>query len=149
MKRLAYNKVSGGYIIAEDYSIQLSFHPEKTVISSCGFIIFYEDGLLLIKAGFYFDGATFAIDSDGIIRPAGIHDALYKLFREGLLPSFMREDADKALSSEYIKDALQVKKWIPKCLKKFRANYVLKGVDWFGSSAADPKNKRKIFYAPC
>jgi hypothetical protein len=55
----------------------------------------YEDGRLFIRAGFSWDGATGAFDTDDIIGPSGVHDIFCELINAGLLPRFVQALADE------------------------------------------------------
>ena len=59
-----------------------------------------ENGVLYIGDGYAWDGPSGpALDTRDAMRGSLVHDALYQLIREGLLPSSAREDADKLLRS--------------------------------------------------
>ncbi|GAK24268.1 hypothetical protein JCM19052_4928 [Vibrio sp. JCM 19052] len=59
------------------------------------FLSLSEQGLLTIKKGYSWDGASGpAIDTKNILKASLVHDALYQLMREEVLPQSSREQAD-------------------------------------------------------
>lgn len=59
------------------------------------FLSLSEKGLLTIKKGYSWDGASGpAIDTKNILKASLVHDALYQLMREEVLPQSSREQAD-------------------------------------------------------
>jgi len=62
------------------------------------------NGTLTIKKDYAYNGANGCIARNSNIIPAGIHDCLYQLIIEGLLPPVCRRQADRVL---YV----QFKKW--------------------------------------
>lgn len=88
-----------------------------------------ENGLLTIKIGYAWDGPSGpAIDSKNFMRGSLIHDALYQLIRERILPPSTRKRADEILKEVCIQDGMSA----------FRAWYVYQGVRLGGASAAKP-----------
>ena len=62
------------------------------------FLSLSEQGLLTIKKGYSWDGASGpAIDTQNILKASLVHDALYQLMREEVLPQSSREQADRLL----------------------------------------------------
>lgn len=51
-------------------------------------------GVLLIKRGWCWDGATMAFDTEDFKLPSCIHDAFYHLLKRGLLDRSWRREAD-------------------------------------------------------
>jgi len=96
-------------------------------------------GILLIKSGYAWDGASGpAIDDDTNMRASCVHDALYQLLRMCLLSPEYRELADDILEFICQEDGMS----------DFRAAYYHRGVDIFAADAADPKNKKEVFVSP-
>lgn len=57
-----------------------------------------SDGTLSIYPGYMWDGASGpAIQTKTFVRPSLVHDALYQLIREGVLPREARLQADRLL----------------------------------------------------
>lgn len=105
----------------------------------CGDIIMTRDGKLIILAGYSWDGATNAIDTDTIMLGALIHDALYELLRGGLAERCGKEFKDvREIADNIFYDVM-----IESGMNKFRAGYIYKAVRAAGFSAA--RCARKIF----
>jgi len=124
------------YRLARDFQAML---PIKGIFarSKSGLITLHESGLLVIKRGWAWDGASgLTIDTKSSMRGALIHDALYQLIREGLLPLEYREIADRILKAVCQIDGM----W------KWRARLWLRAVRNFGLYAA--VKARKIYVFP-
>ncbi len=68
-----------------DYRYRTAIKHEKSVGSQ--FIDLGADGVLDIKAGFHWDGPSGPLpDWQQYMRASLVHDALYELFRMGILP---------------------------------------------------------------
>lgn len=67
-----------------------------------------------------------------------IHDALYQLIRQGMLPKSMRGEADQIIYECLIADGM----W------KFWAKLWRRELKKFAGFAADPKNIKKVYEAP-
>lgn len=126
------------YQLAVEYRFQLSvIRPLEQV--ELDFLELFMDGLLIIKAGYAWDGATGVPDRGDIVRGSLVHDALYQLMREGYLdPVKHRVSADVVLQEICIADGMP---------EPF-AELVYQAVQLLGSPAADPKHKQLAIYAP-
>ena len=103
------------------------------------YITLTPDGKLEIKEGYAWDGPSGpTFDSPSSMRGSLVHDALYQLLREQLLPASDRELADRELYRICLEDGM----W------KWRAKLWLDGVRDFAGAAADPKNNKKVYVAP-
>jgi hypothetical protein len=101
------------------------------VIAENDFIILVC-GCLLIKEGYAWDGASGpAINTLTFVRGSLVHDALYQLIREGLLPRSYRRAADSLLRDICIEDGMN----------RIRAWYVYRSVRMFGGSSAKPRKR--------
>lgn len=81
------------------------------------------NGLLTMQAGYQWDGASGpAIDTKSFMRGSLVHDALYQLIRDGVLPLDTRAAADFTLHRLVIEDGM----W------RVRAAWVLAAVRVFG-----------------
>jgi len=99
-----------------------------------------ENGNLTVLKGFAWDGASgLTFDTDSSMRGSCIHDAIYRLIRQKLLPESQKELADDILWFVCVKDGM----W------EWRANIWHLAVDKCGGSSVDPENKKKIKVAPC
>uniref|UniRef100_A0A6M3JE99 DUF1353 domain-containing protein n=1 Tax=viral metagenome TaxID=1070528 RepID=A0A6M3JE99_9ZZZZ len=120
-KRRAWN-----YSLAETLYVQTALRP--VYIIHCGpHLTVHIDGMMVISAGYCWDGATWFPDFDSIKRASVIHDALYQLMREGYLEADRwREYADSVLHDCCIEDGM-----LP-----FLAKAVYRGVRLGAASAA-------------
>lgn len=136
-ERIAYR--SGyHYQLYEDYEIRIDIclsYPIET-----DFVSLFPDGLLLIKKGYAWDGASGpAMDTKTIMRGSLVHDALYQLMREDYLyRERSRDAADRLLQKICIEDGM--------C--KLRAWWVYQAVKRFADPYADPKNSKPVLQAP-
>ena len=96
---------------------------------SLGLLEITSDGRLIVRKGYSWDGPSGpTIDTKNFMQGSLIHDALYQLMRELVLPQSARKRADKILRDVCLKDGMS----------KFRAWYVYKAVRAFGASSAAP-----------
>lgn len=112
------------YRLEGDYSVMLppQFAPghDRTLD---GYVLLRADGLLTLKAGYCWDGASGpAVDTPNFLRGSLVHDALYQLIGVGMLPLEAREYADHLLVTICAEDGM----WAP------RRWWVLKAVHYFG-----------------
>ena len=86
-------------------------------------------GKLLIKKGYSWDGPSGpTIDTKNFMRGALVHDALYQLMRERVLPQSCRKRADEILREICLEDGMS----------RVRAWYVFKAVRAAGAKSARP-----------
>lgn len=120
------------------------------------------DGLLTIRDGYAWDGASGAFDK-GLEIPSLVHDAFYQMLREGLLPHDpCFHIANKELSRIYLEDAIEKAEieskkkplgtqWAFKLAEtrwaKTRAEYVFIAVESFGDAHAAVRTE-KLLTAP-
>ncbi|QQX78587.1 DUF1353 domain-containing protein [Shewanella sp. KX20019] len=91
------------------------------------FLEINASGRLTIKPGYAWDGPSSpAIDSKNFMQGSLIHDALYQLMREEVLPQSDRKRADEILKEVCVKDGMSA----------FRAWYVYYGVRFAGAKSA-------------
>ena len=119
------------YQLAEDLVISV---PIYGINAAYDFIILTSDGLLTIKKGFCWDGASGAFDTKSIMKGSCVHDALYQLIRPGLLPKKLKKRADRIMQNICLESGM----W------KFRINYIGEALEKFGKSATLWMNRRKI-----
>lgn len=101
--------------------------------------IHLKDGYLTAKAGFGWDGASGpTYDTKSTRRGVLLHDIIYRLIRQRLLPPEVKLLADKIMHFVMIKDGM----W------EWRANGWYKSVSEFGDSSINPRNKIRIRMAP-
>jgi hypothetical protein len=113
-------------------------YPEQDIVTDL--IILRSDGWLWVSPYFAWDGCSGPTWDDSTNMRAGhCHDALYALFRMGLLdPGKWRPVADDNLHRLMVKDGA----W------KTRAGYYRWAVNHFASFAADHGNQKKPKVAP-
>ncbi|SMC69553.1 Protein of unknown function [Desulfocicer vacuolatum DSM 3385] len=125
MKCFFYKKLHNHeYKLPRDYSILISIRP-KTNIKTLH-ILLDTKGQLKIKKGFIWDGPSApAIDTVDFMRGSLVHDALYKLIRDGHLKKTARKKADRILQRICLEDGMP----------KIRAFLVYYGLRLFGGFA--------------
>lgn len=101
------------------------------------FIELYEDGRLLIKKGYAWDGCSGpTIDTKKNMRAGLVHDALYQLIRLGHLPA-----SDKKKIDILFRDILKEDGF-------YASGLYYAGVSLFGGFAIKPKEEPKEESAP-
>ena len=91
--------------------------------------------MLTINKGYSWDGPSGpTFDSSNFMQGSLVHDALYQLIREGVLPTDERKRADEIMREICLQDGMS----------KFRAWYLYRGVRRFGASSA----KADLLIAP-
>lgn len=113
------------YQLLEDYTTVIPVIGYKI---NTPFINLSENGNLLIKQKYAWNGANVAFDTKTFMRGSLIHDALYQLIRLEKLPLNIRHQADLILKDICKKDGMS----------SFRAYYVHLAVKWFGGGCAVP-----------
>lgn len=136
--------------LVEDASTQTEIYPDEDILTD--YIILLTSGLLTTKKGYAWDGPSGPCRwiADRLpkwlkrkylrcILPGSLfHDALFQLFRMGLLKSLWFEQANKEFRRINIECGMS----------RPRVWWTFKAVQKASRSAADPKNKRKILTAP-
>lgn len=103
------------------------------------YLAILEDGVVRIKEGYAWDGASGpTIDTKNTFRGSALHDALYWFMRNGVIPMSFRAVADRILKELCIHDGM----W------EWRAEKWEAGVKKYGEINASPKKIKKIKYAP-
>lgn len=133
---IRYVKIGDCYQLIEDYISNTAIKVLKTVEHY--FIKLFPGGALILKAGYCWDGASGAFDTDSIMRGACEHDAKYELLRQGLISQENRPISDNELEQTCLDDDMN----------RFRAAYVHEAVEHLAEKAADPSNKRKEYRSP-
>jgi len=121
-EKIKYREVKWKYVLTGTYLYALGVQTEIET----RFISLHR-GVLEIKQWYAWDGASGpAIDTKTILRGSLVHDALYQLMWEGLLPQSYRKKADKILYRICREDGMSL----------WRAQYVYRAVRWFGKGNA-------------
>jgi hypothetical protein len=125
------------YQLAEDISVQTQIIGIRDIVID-DFIILDSKGLLTVKKGYAWDGASGpTIDTLSSMRGSLLHDALYQLMREKLLSIMWFDTANRLLRDTCIEDGM----W------KWRANLWYNIVGDFAKYAAT-KEEYPIIIAP-
>ena len=95
-----------------------------------GFCSIFGDGRLVVCKGYCWDGASGpTIDTKSTMRASLVHDALYQLMREGIIPFSEVAKVDDLFHQILLEDGMS----------RFRAWYYRKAVGtWFAHLAARP-----------
>ena len=132
-----YYKAGYKYQLSYDYNIHIPIFPKKVIITD--FISLTINGYLTVRKDYAWDGPSGpTIDTKSFMRGSLVHDVLYQLIREGLLPKEYRERADELLGTICLEDGML----------KIRAWWVYRSVRRLAGFAANPKNKKEIIQAP-
>jgi len=133
-QRVVYQKV-GGYKTHRLFVVNTGLHPKETIRTR--FITLFTSGLMFIEPGYAWDGASGpTIDTKSSIRASLVHDALYQLIRQGLLPLSERAAIDRLFHRILKED----KMW------KWRAYAWYRAVRRLGWLAV--RKPRKVYTAP-
>ena len=134
---MAKIKYKGGYKyqLAETVCVQTHI-VDYTVETE--YIQLDKNGLLTVRHGYCWDGATWFPDLKSIMRGSLFHDALYQLMRLKLISIDERKNADEMLEMLCVEDGMSV----------FVAASVYRAVRMFAADAAKPKNAKTIEVAP-
>jgi hypothetical protein len=78
----AYHKATGATLL--NYSCQVGIYPDKDI--DIEFSSLTKDGVLTLKHGMPWDGPSGpTFDTKSTMRPSGLHDPIFKMFRLKLL----------------------------------------------------------------
>jgi len=96
-------------------------------------------GSLNIIAGYAWDGPSGpAIDTASFMRASLVHDVLYQMMRQELLPLSARDSVDNIMRQICLADGMS----------KVRAWYTYNAVRMFAADAASPTNAKPVKTAP-
>ena len=135
-KHIKYHK-GFKYQLVEDAKFQIKCKVPHNIQTD--YINLNTNGELTIKDGYAWDGPSGpTIDTKNFMRGSLVHDALYQLMRQELLPIHEKENADNELKRLCLADGMT----------KLRAWWVIKGLNMFGKASTLPENKRDTLIAP-
>jgi hypothetical protein len=124
-KFIRYRKRKYKYQLVEDYTIKVNifgFEVRTDMYYLTG------DGTLVIKSGYAWDGPSGpTIDTPDTLRASLVHDCLYQMIRDGQLPPYCKDIADREFYYILLEDGVD----------KFRANIWYDGVHLFGDSSCE------------
>ena len=113
------------YKLERIFVCQLPIELNEDVQSDCNLVLLKKNGLLFVKPGFPWDGASgITIDTKSSMRGAFIHDVIYLLLRQKKLDSKLRLLADQILRDVCILDKMfrcRASKWF-KAVRKYGLN---------------------------
>jgi hypothetical protein len=114
------------YVLDEEYRDRVPFETNEYNIRT-PYCTLKCDGTIIIHEGYQWDGASGpTIDTDNTMDGSLVHDVLYQLMREELLPRKYRKGADKCIMQMCITDGM------PVC----RAYYWYFFLRWFGKGSS-------------
>ena len=92
--RVKYCKVEGGYVVNEDitYNTIVEGYEIATDLFSLD-----SKGNLTVRKGFFWDGATGALDTENFMDASLVHDIFCILVNEGKLPKWTQALADEQM----------------------------------------------------
>lgn len=123
------------YQLAADYHVKTGI---KIAVNT-QFLVLDGMGGLFIRRGYAWDGPSGpAIDTANFMRGSLVHDAIYQMMREGIIPESCREHSDRLLQKICVEDGMS----------GLRAWWVYKGVRFGGGPSAAPSAERHILFAP-
>ena len=114
MDKIKY--ISGGkHQLVEDVSVQTNIYPQEDIVTR--FVELNVDGMLTLKEGFFWDGASGpTIDPISSRRAAAIHDGLYRLAQKKLISGELnRRKTDRIFHEYLLKDGMwswRAKVWV-------------------------------------
>ena len=115
------------YNLHSDYEYPTGIRVETP--KNIGLLEITSEGKLIIRKGYSWDGPSGpSFDTKNFMQGSLVHDALYQLMRERVLPQAARERADEILKDICMQDGMS----------RFRAWYVYRGVRMGGASSAQP-----------
>lgn len=126
------------YQLKREYSVQTPLRVPTAVVSE--FVLLEREGALHVRSGYAWDGPSGpTFDTLSFMRGSLVHDALYQLIRERLLPlDPFRELADRLLRQHCLEDGMA----------PLRAWYVYQAVRLRGADALSPTKARPLRTAP-
>lgn len=133
------------YQLAEEFVAQIDFelgHVHRngliiTDIEDVDEFAWVADGLIKVRKGYAWDGATCAPDWEWVMIPALVHDTLYQLIRENYLPQDRRRDVDVVFLELMVERK-------PRSVMPYLFYFAVR---WFGKKAAMPKSARPVWVA--
>lgn len=133
------------------YRLQENFYKQLVVTLKrdieCGLITLTKDGLLIIRAGYSWDGASGAWHNKTIAEGALVHDALYELLRNAYDDLLLAVEPEMQtwnfMTFREWADSTFIKLCLKNGMSKWRAWYVYRAVRKFGYYSA--RCKREVY----
>lgn len=124
------------YQLVDDFTVQTTIAGLE---HHCLFIVLASDGMLAIKKGYCWDGPSGPTwDSKTAMQGSLVHDVMYQLIRQGVVPMARRPMVDDMFRNMLLKDGMG----------RFRAWYFWRAVRAFGGQAAAKKKPLPNEQAP-
>lgn len=101
--KLSYQRADK-HVTTKDFFIKTEIKPKQT--ATLGKIKLTIEGVLLIDRGFRWNGANGIPDAKVFMRGSCVHDALYKLIENNLLPDSEKRKADHIMAQCFHEDGL-------------------------------------------
>lgn len=115
------------YTLSEDVHFNSKLSIDEIHLGK--FVMFRPNGWMVVKKRYTWDGPSGpTIDTKTFMRGSLIHDALYQLIREGVLPQSARKRCDEILREICLEDGMS----------RIRAWAVYRGVRMGGAKACKP-----------
>jgi len=125
------------------YQLHSDFYVDTGIIIpntiEIDYITLAQAGTLYTRKGYAWDGPSGpTIDTKNFMRGSLVHDALYQLMRNEMLPLSRRGEADRLLQKMCKEDGMS----------SLRAWWVYQGVAKFGKKSAMAGNIKQVHIAP-
>jgi hypothetical protein len=134
--QIAY-KSAYKYQLQDDYYVTIPIYPGGNIFTD--YIDLSVSGMLKVKKGYAWDGPSGPVlDFRSNMRGSLVHDALYQLLRNELLPETDRQVADAVFRDICIEDGIS----------RWRAYTWYYGLRVGGAAAASPEHKKVTVLAP-
>lgn len=154
MKSIRYKRVHDWYQLVEEASHYTGIKPLKA--GGNAFVDITESGLITMRVGYAWNGATGALDTKSIMRGCALHDAGYQLTRLGYISEDDRPILDWLLFDMVQADGLYLAESLPwllrgpaRALARARAVWVHAGVRLGGGVFIRwPERSEEILTAP-
>lgn len=131
--RKIYYRDGYRYQLVQTYRVGVAICPPEAIEHD--YLRLDPDGTLTVSRGYAWDGPSGpTFDTKNFMRGSLVHDALYQLIGEGLLPLSARAQADAELRRICLEDGMS----------EIRARWVYHGVRIFGNTAASSPEKAPI-----
>ena len=126
------------YQVTRDITLRLAHIRPANHIRTL-YLFLDEEGRLTVSAGYAWDGPSGpTLDTPDFMAASLLHDALYQMFRQGLLPRSLRLAADLEMRDQARADGMSPQ----------RQFVTRRGVSRFAAFAADSKSARQEIAAP-
>lgn len=113
------------YQLTSPYSVQTNIVLNEDIQED--FVYLHKSGIMTIKEGYAWDGATGGIDTKNFMRGSLTHDAICQMIALKRLPQSQRLNADKLLKQICLEDGMSKLRawWVFKSVRLYvRVKYV-------------------------